>query len=116
VAEADNYFDKATDPVVEEAFSKEPGERDAARLASALETLAEETALFTGYLRGDFLVGPVSAADFALYPLVAFLDRCARKLPDFDPKSVMTPEFAAWKARVEALPYFDKTYPPHWRK
>jgi glutathione S-transferase len=116
IAEADNYFDKATDPVVEEAFSKKPEERDAARLASALEKLAEETALFTRYMRGDFLVGPLSAADFALYPLVAFLDRCALKLPDFDPKSVMTPEFAAWKARVEALPYFDKTYPPHWRK
>jgi glutathione S-transferase len=115
VAEADNYFDKATDPVVEEAFSKKPEERDAARLASALETLAGETALFTRYMRGDFLAGPLSAADFALYPLVAFLDRCAIKLPDFDPKSVMTPEFAAWKARIEALPYFDKTYPPHWK-
>jgi glutathione S-transferase len=66
-------------------------------------------------MRGDFLAGPLSAADFALYPLVAFLDRCAIKLPDFDPKSVMTPEFAAWKARIEALPYFDKTYPPHWK-
>jgi glutathione S-transferase len=116
IAEADNYFDKATDPVVEEAFSKKPEERDAARLAAALETLAEETALFTRYMRGDFLVGPPSAADFTLYPLVAFLDRCALKLPEFDPKSVMTPEFAAWKARVEALPYFDETYPPHWRK
>lgn len=116
IAEADSYFDKATDPVVEEAFSKKPEERDAARLASALGTLGEETALFTRYMRGDFLAGPLSAADFALYPLVAFLDRCALKLPGFDPKSVMTPQFAAWKARVEALPYFDKTYPPHWRK
>ena len=116
VAEADSYFDKATDPVVDEAFSKKPEERDAGKLASALETLAAETALFTRYMRGDFLAGPLSAADFALYPLVAFLDRCALKLADFDPKSVMTPEFAAWKARVEALPYFDKTYPPHWKK
>jgi glutathione S-transferase len=116
VAEADNYFDKATDPIVDEAFSKKPEERDAAKLAPALDTLREETALFTRYMRGDFLAGPLSAADFALYPLVAFLDRCAIKLQDFDPKSVMTAEFAAWKARVEALPYFEKTYPPHWKK
>jgi glutathione S-transferase len=116
VAEADNYFDKATDPIVDEAFSKKPEERDAEKLRSALTTLREETALFTRYMRGDFLAGPLSAADFALYPLVGFLDRCAIKLPDFDPKSVMTPEFAAWKARVEALPYFEKTYPPHWKK
>jgi glutathione S-transferase len=116
VAEADNYFDKATDPVVEEAFAKKPEERDAARLAAALATLREEVALFTGYMRGDFLAGPLSAADFALYPLAGFLDRCATRLPDFDPASVMTPRFAAWKARVEALPYFDKAYPPHWKR
>ena len=29
IAEADNYFDKATDAVVDEAFSKKPEERDA---------------------------------------------------------------------------------------
>jgi glutathione S-transferase len=116
VAEADNYFDKATDPVVDEAFAKKPEERDAAKLDAALAALREETALFTRYMRGDFLAGALSAADFALYPLVAFLDRCAIKLPDFDPASVMTPEFAAWKARIEALPYFGKTYPPHWKK
>jgi glutathione S-transferase len=116
VAEADNYFDKATDPVVDEAFGKKPEERDPAKLAPALATLREETALFTRYMRGDFLAGSLSAADFALYPMVAFLDRCALKLPEFDPESVMTPGFAAWKARMEALPYFDKTYPPHWKK
>jgi hypothetical protein len=28
----------------------------------------------------------------------------------------VTPQLLAWKARIEALPYFDKTYPPHWRQ
>jgi hypothetical protein len=27
----------------------------------------------------------------------------------------LTPELRAWKARVEKLPYFAKTYPPHWQ-
>jgi len=116
VAEADNYFDKATDPIVEEAFSKKPEERDAAKLAAGSEGLKEEFAMFTRAMRGDFLAGPLSAADFALYPLVAFLDRCATKLPGFDPRSLMTPQFAAWKARIEALPYLDATIPPHWKK
>lgn len=116
IAEADNYFDKATDPVVEEAFSKKPEERSAEKLAAASEGLKEEFALFTRAMRGDFLAGPLSAADFALYPLVGFLDRCAIKLPGFDPKALMTPQMVAWKARIEALPYFDKTYPPHWKK
>src|SRR5689334_11827986 len=59
VAEADSYFDKATDPVVDEAFSKKPEERDAAKLAAALDVLREETALFTRYMRGDYLAGPL---------------------------------------------------------
>ena len=116
VAEVDNYFDKATDPVVEEAFSRKPEERDAARLAAALAVLREEFALFDGYMRGDFLAGPLSAADFALYPIVAFLDRCKFKLPDLDVAALMPPRLAGWKARIEALPYFDATYPPHWKK
>ncbi len=116
VAEADNYFDKATDPIVDEAFKKKPGERDAAALEAGMKGLREECELFTRSMKGDFLAGPLSAADFALYPLVAFLDRCALKLEGFDPRAVMTPQFAAWKARVEALPYFAGTVPPHWQK
>ncbi|MFO1302885.1 MAG: glutathione S-transferase family protein [Burkholderiales bacterium] len=116
VCEVDNYFDKATDPVVDEAFYKKPEERDPARLAAALVVLREEFDAFAGAMRGEFLAGPLSAADFALYPVVAFLDRCKVKLPDLDVAGLMPPRFAAWKARMEALPYFDTTYPPHWKK
>jgi glutathione S-transferase len=116
IAEADNYFDKATDSVVDEAFTKKPEERDPEKLAAGEAGLKEEFALFTRSLRGDFLVGPLSAADFALYPMVAFLDRCALKLPGFDPRTLFTPQMAAWKARIEALPYFESTIPPHWKK
>ncbi|MFO1312623.1 MAG: glutathione S-transferase family protein [Burkholderiales bacterium] len=115
IAEADNYFDKATDPVVDEAFYRKPEERDATRLAAALAVVREECATFAAAMRGPFLAGPLSAADFALYPIVAFLDRCKVKLPDLDVTGLMPPAFAAWKARIEALPYFDKTYPPHWK-
>ena len=116
IEEADNYFDKATDAIVDQAFSKKLEERDAAIVASASEGLKEEFAMFTRAMRGDFLVGPLSAADFALYPLVGFLDRVALKLADFNPRALMTPQIAAWKERMEALPYFDATYPPHWKK
>ena len=116
IEEADNYFDKATDAIVDQAFSKKLEERDAAIVASASEGLKEEFAMFTRAMRGDFLAGPLSAADFALYPLVGFLDRVALKLADFNPRALMTPQIAAWKERMEALPYFDATYPPHWKK
>jgi len=72
--------------------------------------------LFTKSLRGDFLVGPLSAADFAFYPLVAFLRRCEIKLPELDADGMLTPELKAWRARMEALPFFDRTIPPHWKQ
>jgi hypothetical protein len=29
---------------------------------------------------------------------------------------MLTPGFRAWKARIEGLPYFEKTVPPHWKQ
>jgi len=115
VEEADNYLDKATDDIVDEAFSKKPGERDPARQAAGEAALREEFALLAKSFRGDYFAGPLSAADYALYPIVAFLDRCAIKLPGFAPATLMPPAIVEWKARMEALPYFDVTFPPHWK-
>ena len=83
ILEADNYFDKAIDPIVDEAFAKKPEERDPARLAKGKEAVVEEYALFARAMRGEFLAGPLSAADYALYPLVAFLDRCVSEASRF---------------------------------
>jgi glutathione S-transferase len=117
ISEVDNYVDKATDPVVEQAFYVKPEARDAAALAKGCEAVREELALLTRSMRGDFLAGPLSAADYALYPVVAFLYRAkAAKLPDLDVDGMLTPQLRAWKGRVEALPYFEKTIPPHWKQ
>jgi glutathione S-transferase len=116
VAEVDNYFDKAIDPIVDELIAKKPEERDAQRLADGMQAVRDEYALFGRAMQGDFLAGPLSAADYALYPLVAFMDRCAVRSPGFDAAALLTPEIAAWKRRVEALPYLAATIPPHWQK
>jgi glutathione S-transferase len=116
VLEVDNYFDGAIDPLTTQAFSKKPEERDAEVIAASRKAVVDELVLFTKAMRGEFLAGSLSAADFALYPLVAFLGRCELKLPDLDAAGMLTPEMAAWKARIEGLPFFDKTIPPHWKK
>jgi glutathione S-transferase len=115
ISEIDNYFDEASEPVFEQAFWKKPEERDAQKLAAARQAVIEEYAMFTRAMRGEFLAGPLSAADFAFYPLVAFHKRCEMKLPDLDADGMLTPELRAWKARIEALPFFDRTIPPHWK-
>jgi glutathione S-transferase len=115
ISEFDDYTQEAVDAVVERLLGVKPEARDAAKIEEARRAVADEFAFVTRYLEGDFLVGPLSAADFALYPSVGFMFRCHQRVPTFDAASLLTPELAAWKARVEALPYFDATFPPHWR-
>ena len=116
ILEVDNYFDAPVDLIIRHAFYAKPEERDAQKLADARKALMEEYAMFTTAMRGDFLAGSLSAADYAFYPLVAFMKRCENKLPDLDSDGMLTPELRAWKARIEALPYLDKTIPPHWKQ
>jgi glutathione S-transferase len=116
IMEVDNYFDEAIEPVLEQAFSKKPEERDAGKIAKGRSAVVDEIAMFTNAMRGDFLAGSLSAADFALYPLVAFIARAEMKLPDLDADGMLTPGLRAWKARIEALPFFERTVPPHWKK
>ena len=115
VMEVDAYLDKALDSLTTQAFSKKPEERDPKEIADGRKAVVDELVVLTKAMRGEFLAGPLSAADFALYPLVAFLKRCELKLPDLDADGMLTPELRAWKARIEALPYLEKTIPPHWK-
>jgi glutathione S-transferase len=114
--EADNYVMEATDKIVEYAFYAKPEERQPEKLAEGRKAVTEEFAQMARYLEGDFLVGPLSAADFWLYPQVAFMWRCRVKLPDFDAEGLLPQSLLAWKKRIEALPYFDQTIPPHWKQ
>jgi len=116
ILEIDNYSDKSTDQLLDQAFAIKPDERDAKKIAEGRQSVVDELAMISKSMRGDYLAGPLSAADFALYPLVAFLFRAEKvKLPDLDANGMLTPQLRAWKARIEALPYLDKTVPPHWR-
>ncbi|MCC7275089.1 MAG: glutathione S-transferase family protein [Alphaproteobacteria bacterium] len=69
------------------------------------------------YLAGEAL----SAADLAAYPFLMFALRAAGKeaAKPLDlgllPLAARYPRLAAWQGRIEALPGYDRTYPPHWR-
>lgn len=117
VCEIDSYFDKAVDQVTEPLFYRKPEERDPAAIAKGREAVIEEMGMFTRAMRGPFLAGPLSAADFAFYPLVAFLFRAQEaRMPELDADGMLTPALRDWKKRIEALPYFASTIPPHWQK
>lgn len=115
ILEVDGYYSAASDPLLEQALFKKPEERDAKLIAESRKAVVAELEMIKKAMRGDYLAGTLSAADFALYPMVALLRRAQIKLPDLDADGMLPPAMAAWKARIEALPFFDKTIPPHWK-
>jgi len=65
--------------------------------------------------------GGFSAADLVIFPSIKILQRAlARREADdlqtpFEPLEPNFPAIAAWLRRIEALPGYERTYPPHWR-
>ena len=69
-----------------------------------------------------WMVGPrLSAADIASFPLIQLLLRAASKEAakplnlGLLPLAQAYPSIAAWVKRVEAIPGYEKSYPPHWK-
>ena len=114
VAEVDNYVYPAVDKVLDQAFKK-PEEQDGAAIEAGRKAVTEELQRYARSLREPFFVGPLSAADFALYPYVAFLFRVQlKRLPALRAEELVPRQLMAWRDRIEALPFFARTYPPHW--
>ena len=72
--------------------------------------------------KGDWIVGDKpGAADYMIYPGIKLLLRAlarpeARELSSrFMPVEANYPALGRWLKRVEALPGYERTYPPHWR-
>jgi glutathione S-transferase len=91
-------------------------------IKAAAEATHTELGRIEGALLGQTMVGDqVSAADIVLLPSVQLILRAAgheRAIPlelGFLPLADRYPKLAAWLQRMEALPGYDRTYPPHWR-
>ncbi|HZF15545.1 MAG TPA: glutathione S-transferase family protein [Steroidobacteraceae bacterium] len=73
--------------------------------------------------KSDWVVGErFSAADMVIFPGIQLLLRAMSKpaaavmRSRFLPLDVYYPAIARWIQRVETLPGYERTYPPHWRE
>lgn len=85
--------------------------------------LAEARTIEQRLATSSWLVGEsFSAADIVVFPGVQMLLRAldrreAQELRGrFLPLETNFPAIAAWSKRIEALPGYERTYPPHWRE
>jgi glutathione S-transferase len=117
VMEAESYlYNEGVSPIVDELFWSGDKGPNRERVAKAQERLAKELEYFANELKGKFLVGDaLSAADCVLGPLLQYCKRITFRKPETKLDENVPAALRDYSKRIESLPYFDKTYPPHWR-
>ena len=117
-AYAENYVTQIVSAVFLDTLDENMEE-----VTRAMHLVGGEARTIEGRLStSDWLVGEqVSAADIVVFPSIMLLLRAMEKREAgelrsrFLPMDVTYPAIARWIKRVEALPGYDRTYPPHWR-
>jgi len=66
-------------------------------------------------LSGEHFAKDLSLADFTVYPHLRFLRRIDDRQPGHDWCNHIPTRLAAWMKRIEDLPYYGRTFPPHWK-
>jgi glutathione S-transferase len=124
ICEYQAYAEQHVMRIVNAFFLPEPGRNVKPEdLADSMHVVASEARSIEARLAAaDWVVGEsISAADVVIFPSLQILLRAlgkpeARDLSSrFLPLDVNYPALSRWIARVEALPGYEKTYPPHWR-
>lgn len=117
VREVEQYaYAQGIDRIVDELFWKGDAAPDPKVMEEATKRLGEELGYMAKELRGDWLGGAaMTAADITLYTVVAYVKRVTARKPETQLTKLLPASLEAWAKRIEALPYFDKTFPPHWK-
>ena len=114
-AEADNYLSETVEELFNlTLYAKKPASVN--EISAAQEHALNEIAKLEKALVADYLVGEISIADFTAYPHVRLLQRVDERSPGKGiARNLLPPKVAGWVRRIEALPYYSKTIPPHWK-
>jgi len=123
LAECESYIVSAGDKVVRPIFFGK-GLDKVAEIEQAAQTLRHELKMIDERLAASpwFVGDKISAADIGVFPLVQLLLRAASKETaqpfnlDLLPLGQTFPNVARWVQQIEALPNYQRTYPPHWRQ
>jgi glutathione S-transferase len=116
VSEITCHVERPVETLVDEIFYQpDVAKRDRAAIADARTALAVELDRVEGRLSKPWLLGQLSAADFALYPFLALFPRFELRERELGLGALLGPKIRAFMSAVQALPYFERTYPPHWR-
>jgi glutathione S-transferase len=113
-AEGELYLYAPVRALMGQTVMRPNGDGDPQVIDQATSGLVAELTRFEGYASRTYLTGnTITLADFALYPVLASIQRINVRSPKH---AVAIPtRLARWMTRMETLPYFEHTYPPHWK-
>ncbi len=114
ITEVNNYLYPVVRRLLEQTLFRLDDSGDLAVIAEALTELRHELRYFEDSLSSDYFTGDLSAADFTLYPMLALVKRLHDKQPQHGAGALIGAKLASFMQRIEQLPYFEKTTPPHW--
>ncbi|HEX5461835.1 MAG TPA: glutathione S-transferase family protein [Steroidobacteraceae bacterium] len=120
ICEYQAYIEPHLARIIEAVFAKADLRSD--EITRAMHAAASEARTIEGRLsKSDWVVGEsFSAVDMVIFPGFQLLKRAlerpeARELASrFMPVEVHYPAVGRWVARIESLPGYERTYPPHW--
>lgn len=122
ISETDSYLGEPGAKIVRPVFFGKGLEKTEEIQEAAATIRRELKRIDTTLANSAWLVGAqISAADIALFPLIQILLRAASKEAakplnlGFFPLAQSYPNIAGWVKRVEAIPGYERTYPPHWK-
>jgi glutathione S-transferase len=115
VREADEYFAQPLERLVEAVLFTQAEKRSHEAITRVCGDLRRELANWETVIKGEYLAGQLSAADFTLYPEIALVLRMASQNPRLIPNDLLGKNIGEWVRRMEELPVVQKTWPPHWR-
>ena len=117
VREAEEYlYKEGISVIVDELFYAGDKGPDAEKVEKARKRVGEELQYLARELKGPFFDGEQpTAMDFVMAPLLGYVWRIDFRKPDARLEELVPAPLAEYHARIKALPYYDKTFPPHWR-
>jgi glutathione S-transferase len=122
ICEYQAYAEQYVTQIVSAVFLDQLDEK-AEEVTKAMHIVGGEARTIEGRLsQNDWLVGEQpSAADLTVFPGIMLLRRAMEKREAGDlrsrflPMESTYPAIARWIQRMEQLPGYERTYPPHWR-
>jgi glutathione S-transferase len=122
ICEFQAYAEPSLQKIVGAVFAGQVAE-DIDALTDAMHVVAREARTIEGRLsKEEWIVGTqYSATDMVIFPWIQLLRRALNRPSAADlsarflPMERNYPALARWIKRIESLPGYENTYPPHWR-